>query len=491
LSAQQQGKHNMRATVRFINPHGKFALIAKLLQIVRGITNLRQHILAHGIVLERLGPDEVARLQEMLAREDGFTYLTSDSTIRVRATDGDLRALLGLGLVMPIPRRRNYFADIFWERGFTIEKLEPGQAEDLRKQIEAIATVTLAPDIAQTQFCTVSGQVFQTNGIPLGTRGFTVRAFDSLPGSKLVPYGTTAALQANGSYLIDYAWNADGRKGPDLIIRVFDPQGEVVAEAEKRSAAVQEYIDITAAGLCIVRGTIHTADGASVPNVIVRAFDRNLREETQLGSAVTDAEGFYEITYSGDAWSGGAKKARADLIIRVFAIAAEDGNTVEAGDEMGASPIMFNAPQLQTIDLEISSINDPSEYERHLAELQPLIEGECVRSLSDEDLHFLSGKTDIPFEQLNYLRVDAQWAVQYALDPAVAYGLFRQELPVNLRGLLAEKPSRLEDALKVSLARNIIPKSLGDRADQAVQQLLTLADRPADSPALKPYARAG
>jgi hypothetical protein len=60
-----------------------------------------------------------------------------------------------------------------------------------------------------------------------------------------------------------------------------------------------------------------------------------------------------------------------------------------------------------------------------------------------------------------------------------------------LRGLLAEKPSRLEDALKVSLARNIIPKSLGDRADQAVQQLLTLADRPADSPALKPYARAG
>ena len=100
----------MRATVRFINPHGKFALIAKLLQIVRGITNLRQHILAHGIVLERLGPDEVARLQEMLAREDGFTYLTSDSTVRVRATDGDLRALLGLGLVMPIPRRRNYFA---------------------------------------------------------------------------------------------------------------------------------------------------------------------------------------------------------------------------------------------------------------------------------------------------------------------------------------------------------------------------------------------
>ena len=77
--------------------------------------------------------------------------------------------------------------------------------------------------------------------------------------------------------------------------------------------------------------------------------------------------------------------------------------------------------------------------------------------------------------------------MQYALDPAVAYGLFRQELPANLRGLLAEKPSRLREALKASLARNIIPESIGDQADQVIQQLLSLAD----SPALKPYARAG
>jgi hypothetical protein len=462
----------MRVTVQFINPHGKFALIAKLLQIVKGITHLRQHILAHGIVLERLSAGEVATLQQMLAQEDRFTYLTSDSTIRVRVTDGDLRALLGLGLVIPIPRRRNYFADIFWERGFTIEKLEPGQANDLRKQIEAIATVTVAPDIAQTCFCTVSGQVYQTNGVPLDTRGFTVRAFDSLPGARLVSCGTTAALQANGTYRIDYAWHTDGRKGPDLIIRVFDPQGHVVAEAGKGPAAVQEYIDITATGVGIIRGTIHTPDGSPVADVIVRAFDRNLREE---------------ITYSGNAPSPGSRKTRADLIIRAFAIASSDGSAVEIGDEIGASPIVFNAPQLQIIDLEISSVNDPSEYERHIAELQPLIEGESVKSLSDEDLRFLSGKTGIPFDQLNYLRLDAQWTGQYALDPAVAYGLFRQELPANLRGLLAEKPSRLREALKASLARNIIPGSISDQTDQVIQQLLSLAD----SPALTQYARAG
>ena len=311
----------MRAIIQFINPDKKLALATRLLNIIKGITNLRQHILAHGIVLERLSPGEVATLQEMLSREDRFTYLASESTIRVRVTDGDLRALLGRGLVVPLPRRHNYFADIFWERGFTLEKLEQDQAYDLRNQIGAIATVTLAPDVSQARFCTVSGQVFQTDGIPLTTRGFTVRAFNSFSAGltvpRIIPCGTTASLQANGRYLIDYAWHPDGRKAPDLIVR------------------------------------------------------------------------------------------------------------------------------------------------------------------------FLSGKTAIPFDQLNYLRLDAQWTFQHGLEQGVAYGLFRQELPTNLRRLRAEKPSRLSDALKASLARNIIPASIGTQANQIIEQLLSLAD----SPAPKSYAQ--
>jgi hypothetical protein len=477
----------MRATIQFINPEKKLVLAARLLNIIKGITNLRQHILAHGILLERLSLDDVAALQEMLSREDRFTYLTSESSVRVRVTYGDLRALLGLGFVMPIQRTRNHFADIFWERGFTIEKLQQGQANELRNQIEAIATVTLTADVSQPHFCTVSGQVFQTDGIPLSTRGFTVRAFDSfsagLPAPRLVACGTTASLQANGRYLIDYAWHPDGRKGPNLIVRVFDQQGNVVAEAEKHSAAMQDYLDIRAEGLGIIRGIVHRPDNAPVADVMVRAFDRNLREETLLGSTVTAMDGFYEITYSNARIR--AKKARPDLIIRVFAIAWGDGNAIETGDELAVSAIVFNAPHLYALDLEVSSGSDPSEYERHLAELQPLLEGEPVQLLTDEDLRFLSGKTTIPFDQLNYLRLDAQWTFQYALEPGVAYGLFRQELPTNLRRLLAEKPSRLSEALKASLARGIVPASIGDQANQVIQQLLSLVE----SPASKSYAQ--
>ena len=477
----------MRAIIQFINPDKKLALATRLLNIIKGITNLRQHILAHGIVLERLSPGEVATLQEMLSREDRFTYLASESTIRVRVTDGDLRALLGRGLVVPLPRRHNYFADIFWERGFTLEKLEQDQAYDLRNQIGAIATVTLAPDVSQARFCTVSGQVFQTDGIPLTTRGFTVRAFNSFSAGltvpRIIPCGTTASLQANGRYLIDYAWHPDGRKAPDLIVRVFDQHGNVVAEAEKNSAAIQDYLDITAEGLGIIRGIIHSPDNAPVAGVMVRAFDRNLREETLLGSSITDVDGLYEIAYSNARIH--SKKVRPDLILRVFAIVAGDGNTAETGDELAVSAIVFNAPHLYVLDLEVSSGTDPSEYERHLAELQPLIDGEPLQLLTDEDLRFLSGKTAIPFDQLNYLRLDAQWTFQHGLEQGVAYGLFRQELPTNLRRLRAEKPSRLSDALKASLARNIIPASIGTQANQIIEQLLSLAD----SPAPKSYAQ--
>jgi hypothetical protein len=100
-------------------------------------------------------------------------------------------------------------------------------------------------------------------------------------------------------------------------------------------------------------------------------------------------------------------------------------------------------------------------------------------------LRFLSGKTAIPFDQLSYLRLDAQWTFQYGLEPGVAYGLFRQELPTSLLRLLAEKPLRLSEALKASVGQNIIPASIGDQANQVIEQLLSLGD----SPASRSYAQ--
>lgn len=456
----------MRATIQFIHPDKKLAILTKMLNVIKGVANLRQHILAHGILLEKLSARDVKTLQESLSTQSRFNYLISDSSICLRVTDGDLRALLGL--VMPIPRKQNDFAEMFWDRGFTLEKLSANQAEELSKQLAAIAAVTIAKDKREMRFCMVSGQVNQRNGIPLNARGFTVRAFDAVAEGNLVPFGTTAALQPGGIYLIDYAWRPDGREYPDLVVRVFDPQGKIVAEAKKPSAGIQEFLDLTAERLCIVRGTIHDKDGYPLPRVTVRAFDRDMREEALLGHAIADEEGFYEITYT-NAQFRRPEKGQADLGIRVF----EDE---EGEEEIAASDVIFNAPQLQIINLEVESRNLPSEYEQHLAVLEPLLEGEPAHELTDEDLRFLCGKTGIPLEQLNYLRLDARWAFQHALEPAVAYGLFRQELPANLRRLLVEKPSRLREALDASVEHNIVPSAIGSQADRVIEQLLSLAD---------------
>ncbi|SOD41646.1 carboxypeptidase-like regulatory domain-containing protein [Nitrosovibrio sp. Nv4] len=459
----------MRATIQFSHPDKKFAILTKLLNIIKGIKNLRQHILADGILLERLDTSDIEKLKTALAGPNYSKCVISDNSVRVIIIGGELRALFGL--VIPIPGRQDDFARIFWERGFTLEHLTPGQAEAIRNQLDTIAAVTITPDTPQTRIYTVSGQVSQDDGTPLSARGFTVRAFDSLSGNGLVLCGSTATLQADGSYRIDYAWRSNGRKGPDLLVRVFDAEGNVVAETKKSSAAIQEFLDMTAEGLCIVRGIIRYADGTPLPDVVVRAFDRDMRAEALLGNTVADAEGFYEITYSVGQFQ--AKKAQADLVMRVFRQGEEE-------EEIAVSDIVFDASLQQAIDVEIESrkFPGPSEYEQYLTALKPFIVGEPIHELTDEDLSFLNGKTNIPLEHLNHLRVDAQWSFQYGLEPGVAYGLFRQGLPANLRRLLAEKPSGLYEALRVSLAHNVAPAPLAGQIDKVIERLLSLADSP-------------
>ena len=114
-----------------------------------------------------------------------------------------------------------------------------------------------------------------------------------------------------------------------------------------------------------------------------------------------------------------------------------------------------------------------------------------TQELTKEDLLFLGGKTGISPKQLNYLRLDAQWSFQHMLLPAVPYGLFRQGLPTDLRRLLAEKPVRLQEALKTSLAQNIVPAAIAPQIDQVIEQLLSLDDSPGFELELEAEARQG
>ncbi|MDQ3185226.1 MAG: hypothetical protein M3Q16_01955 [Pseudomonadota bacterium] len=277
----------MRVTIQFIQPDKKLAILTKLLDIIQGIGNLRQHILAHGILLEKLSIGDVETLKKALTKLDYSSYTATANSLRLLIADGELRNLFRL--VIPLPGRRNDFSGIFWERGFTLENLKPNQANDLRQRLETIATLSINPDIPQTHIYTVSGQVNKADGTPLSTVGFTVRIFDALSADNLIPRGSPVALQTNGAYRIDYVWQSDGRKGPDLLVRVFDPQGKVIAEAGKLSAAMQEFIEIAAEDFMLktytLTGTvINQATGTSLPNLHIEALFRiNKQQLTRSG----------------------------------------------------------------------------------------------------------------------------------------------------------------------------------------------------------------
>src|SRR5262245_9985882 len=94
----------------------------------------------------------------------------------------------------------------------------------------------------------------------------------------------------------------------------------------------------------IVRGQVRYADGWALPDILVQAFDRDLRDEQGLGDQRTDAGGNYQISYQATQFAR-AEKASADLIVR-----AVNAN----GTVIARSPILFNAPAVATVDLVVS-----------------------------------------------------------------------------------------------------------------------------------------
>ena len=86
----------------------------------------------------------------------------------------------------------------------------------------------------------------------------------------------------------------------------------------------------------IVKGTVRSGDGGLASGIPVVAYDKNMRNETVLGEAVTDSRGAYRIQY---------QAARAvDLVVK-----AQGG-----GDQaLAESSVIYNAGKDVTLNLTI------------------------------------------------------------------------------------------------------------------------------------------
>ncbi|MCI0627640.1 MAG: hypothetical protein L0387_39320 [Acidobacteria bacterium] len=214
---------------------------------------------------------------------------------------------------------------------------------------------------------------------------------------------------------------------------------------------------------------------------IIRAFDKDLRSEELLGEAVTNVEGTYQISYTGERFRR-AEKGTADLFFRIF---DPTGAPLQSDIEFNGQPlnspfIIFNAPISTTVNFKNlrplpvpPPPPEPSEYEKHLAALSPILEPEGVQlaDVTDDDIAFLAPETSIPQEHIELLRRAARLARETEILAEAFYGWGRKIPALTLEHLLARSSEDLREILLKQIAALIIPQRLREFVDAIITSL--------------------
>jgi len=311
--------------------------------------------------------------------------------------------------------------------------------------------------------------------------GYTVVAFDKdIAGEDRLGEAIT---NADGSYSITYTEEQFQRSenekgGADLFVRILTQGGESLFQSKtNRNAPPELRLDVnlpTAA--FVVRGTVREANGNPALNIIVRAFDVDLRRQELLGETSINEVGYYEIGYSYEKFSN-AEKGNADLLVRV-------SESVSANEEklLAESDIYFNATNVQEINFPLPlapAEKEKSEWERVNELVLPLLKGqkETVEKkllkkkqseivfvdllpgeLKPDDFDFISKETGLDRSNIQL------WSLAYNLNIGVNsiaselfYGWFRMGLPTEVKDLWARTTDELQQKLKEAVDKNIIP----------------------------------
>jgi len=237
----------------------------------------------------------------------------------------------------------------------------------------------------------------------------------------------------------------------------------------------------------VVRGHVRLTDGTPLSGVVVQAFDKDLPSlrpdgapGEELGKpAVTDKDGAYQIGYTADQISR-HERASADLVVR-----AVDGE--DRGDAtLAESSVWFNAPAVAEVDLVVAAGRQrgPSEYDRLVAAIKPLIGDLQIADLTAADVEFLAGETGLDRGLIDLLVTASRHArlTEQALAPVgppyqdvpTFYGCLREELPADLFALLNQDTKTLRAALGAAIEAGIVPASRADDLDAIVQRLQQL-----------------
>ena len=216
----------------------------------------------------------------------------------------------------------------------------------------------------------------------------------------------------------------------------------------------------------IVKGTITYDNGKPCIKAIVKAYDKDIRTEEELGKAETDDTGNYEITYSSEQFSK-PDKEKPGLLIKVVDVA-------NPGEQLPKiSDIFFNAPVVQEISLSILALKERpvSEWENMDAQLLPLLKDQKKsfpqavisenlppEELQPDDIAFISKYSGIDQNQVQLWSLAYKIAkVKDGIPASVFYGWWRMDMTQDMDQLWKKSIGDLLEGLKNAVAKNIIP----------------------------------
>jgi peptidoglycan hydrolase-like protein with peptidoglycan-binding domain len=197
-----------------------------------------------------------------------------------------------------------------------------------------------------------------------------------------------------------------------------------------------------------LHGTVRNPDGSPVPRITVKAFDRNLRAETLLGEAPTDADGKYEIHYRQQQLRPENKSA-ADLIVRAYN---------QTGNELAHSDLLCHAAAEATVDLIVGNVplRDPSEYDTLVARVRSYLGETALADLEKEDVQFLACSAGVSRRQIATLIVANRLTRETSLPDWLFYALGREGMLLQLPALLDHSLKNLRESITRAIESNIV-----------------------------------
>lgn len=325
----------------------------------------------------------------------------------------------------------------------------------------------------------VKGRVFDTED-GKAVADVMVRAFDWY--KEVYTFLGEASTDQKGLYQIEFLETAfkniaSDRKNPNLIVRIYDQKNKQIGQSKQVDQAeriTELNVEVNTSPFRVY-GFVFDSTGKPVQNANVKAFDRDLRWEELLGVIQTVESGFFEIKYSPKQFQR-SEKGLADLIVRAYD---------EQNNELISSGIIFNAAPETEVNLSLpgGDPRGPSEFDNLVREITPLLRDVPQHDLTEDDIAFLSADTGIDRRNILWLAESARRFIEAAtIDQFIFYGLFRQNLPIELDNLLEYELSALRDALEKSSQEHVIKYLSNEEMDAIMTKLRALQADHATSP---------